>query len=142
MQMKIIFPILVLLTVVLGCAGDPPKERTNRREIVVEEIAIPAGGWRSWPFSVTEENARINGSYTTEDGKEFEILFYVTDPASRESLENKNTGRYHFRSLDSRTRKHFNTILHQLDRGEYSLLFHNESDVNEHRVKVRMYLEY
>jgi hypothetical protein len=140
--MRIVLPLLIFLAVVMGCAGEPEKARANRRNLVVEDVAIPAGGWHSWPFAVTEENARINGSYMTADGKETEIIFYVTDPASRDSLEKNNTGRYSYRSIDSRTRKHLNSILQPLDRGQYVILFHNESGADEHVVKVRLYLEY
>lgn len=139
--MKFAIPVLILLTAVLGCAGlKPAKSFTSETAIVNEDVRIPPGEWRSWPFTV-ETDARINGSFSTEEGVDNEIVFYVTDPENKESIEKNETGRYEFRSIDFRTRRHFNTVLHNIKPGQYHLLFHNESAEKARTVKIRMYLE-
>jgi len=139
--MKNAIPIVLLLAVALGCVNNKSKASySNKTAIVNDDVRIPPGEWRSWPFTV-EKDSRINGSYSTQDGVDYEIVFYVTDPENKESIENNETGRYEFRSIDFRTRKHFNTVLHNIEPGQYHLLFHNESTEKEHTVKIRMYLE-
>lgn len=139
--MKFAIPILVLFAAVLGCVNSKPaRSFTTKSAIVNEDIRIPPGEWRSWPFTAGD-NSRINGSFSTQDAVDGEIVFYVTDPANKESIERDETGRFEFRSVDFRTRRHFNSVLHDLDPGPYYLLFHNESTDKEHTVKIRMYLE-
>jgi len=95
----------------------------------------------SLPFAVREKGTRINGSYKSEDGVDHEIIFYVTDSASKDSLREKNSGTYFFKSVDNRTRRHMNAVIRDLDPDEYFLLFHNESTSAAHKIRVRMYLE-
>jgi len=134
--------ITMLLIVVLGCGKtSPPKDYVGRVPVLVEDVVLQPGEWRSWPFQVTEAGSRINGSFSTPDGKEHEILLYVTDPESKDTLQTKNTGRYAYRSIDSKNRR-MNSVLTDLDTGEYYLLFRNESKDVPHTVRIRMYLEY
>lgn len=140
--MKIIPPLVLLLTVVIGCVQQgPPKEFKNKKPLVDESVVLGPKAWRSWRFVVDQKGARINGSYKTADGADHEIIFYVTDPQSKESLQKDNTGRYLYKSIDSKHR-HMNAVLRELDPGEYYLLFQNESSTAEHDVSVRMYLEW
>lgn len=141
--MRTTLPILLLLAAVLGCvSGRPVKEYKNKISVVNEEVVIRPGGWHTWRFSIKEEGARINGSYSTEGGADQEVLFYVADPEYIDSLQKNQTGRYHFKSIDSRANTHMTSVTRQLDPGDYYVLFHNESKLANRTVRVRMFVEW
>ena len=120
---------------------NPPKEFKNKKTLVDETVVLRPKEWRSWRFVIDQKEARINGSYKTIDGVDHEIIFYVTDAESKESLQKTNTGSYYYRSIDSRHR-HMNAVLRDLDPGEYYLLFQNESPNAKHNITIRMSQEW
>lgn len=66
---------------------------------------------------------------------------YVTDPQSKDSLQTTNTGRYDYKSIDSKNRR-MNAVLKDLAQGDYYLLFWNESKDTAYTVSIKMSLEY
>lgn len=137
-----ILPGAILFLVILGCSGSStPKVYATRVPVLVEDAVLQPGEWRSWPFQVKEPGSRINGSFSTPDGKEYEILMYVTDPQSKDSLQTTNTGRYDYKSIDSKNRR-MNAVLKDLAQGDYYLLFRNESKDTAYTVSIKMSLEY
>lgn len=142
-MVRLIFPLGLLAAVAVGCMG-PSRQKvfSDRVQIVNETVQLGPKAWLTLPFTVKEKGARINGSYKTADGVDHEIIFYVTDEGSKDSLAANGTGRYYFRSLDSRTRQHMRSVLRDLDPGEYYLLFHNESESAGHVVDIKMSIEW
>lgn len=139
--MKLLFPIFLLLTVVIGCSGvRPQKEWKVAATIAKEDVSIAPGEWKTWKFTA-DKASRVSGSYSTKAGVDHEIVFYVVDPANKDSIQKNQTGAYEFRSLDSRTRRHLTSVSREIPAGEYYLMFLNESRSTDHTVEVRMYLE-
>lgn len=139
--MRIFFPTLLFVAVVLGCSGIPSqKTYTEKTQILNEDMNIEPLGWHSWDFSVGD-GGRVNGSYTTASGVDHEIVFYIVDPANKDSIQKDQTGSFHFRSLDRTKNQHLQSVVKELPPGDYVLMFHNESRSAEHTVKVRMFLE-
>ena len=134
-------PMIIILFAILGCYQGRPQKEYQTTTILKEDVVLQPGEWRSWPFKVVEKGSRINGSFSTVEQQDFDILLYVTDPVSKDSLQTSNTGSYNYRSIDSKNR-HMTGVVKDLDPGDYYLLFRNESKDQPRTVRIRMYIEY
>lgn len=137
-------PILLLLVAVLGCGDFRPQKNAykNKRQLVNEYFEIAPGEWRAWPFEVTERAARVNGSYSTQGGADHEIEFWVVKDKYKEQIMQKGTGEFVYRSTEAGSGRHRQSILREIEPGNYYLLFRSESSSREHSVTVRMSLEW
>lgn len=68
-------------------------------------------------------------------------MFYVTDPDSAVTLQEKNVGSYNYKSINSRGSIYARAVLKDLDPGNYVFLFHNESETEAISINIRMSLE-
>ncbi len=76
------------------------------------------------------------------NGVYHEIEFWVVEDRYKDRIRDDGTGRFVYCSTEAGTGRHRQTILREIDPGNYYVLFRNESDALAHTVKVNMFVEW
>lgn len=140
--MKFLLPVILIFTSAFACIETKTaREFTVKESILNEKVTLSPREWSSWPFRVKEQGSRVNGSFDQETDKGYPIMFYVTDPDSAVTLQEKNVGSYNYKSINSRGSIYARAVLKDLDPGNYVFLFHNESETEAISINIRMSLE-